>query len=226
MQQVRSHEAWGFLPPVERSAHGYRLFTEHHLRALKTARALIAASYSWQIAADIMKAVHRGDMDTALVFVNARHAALHRERREIDTAVQLTQALAEHMPLPGSRQCYGSFLRVSAAARKVGVRPSALRFWEQQGLLQPQRDKRSGYRLYDQHQIHWLEIVAILRSANYSFEDIHVVLDELAQGRVESAMRTLERRRSDVAQASRLCAEATALLWQYTQLRALPEKKS
>ena len=86
VQQVRSHEAWGFLPPVERSAHGYRLFTEHHLRALKTARALIAASYSWQIAADIMKAVHRGDMDTALVFVNARHAALHREQREIDTA--------------------------------------------------------------------------------------------------------------------------------------------
>lgn len=62
VQQVRSPEAWGFLQPVERSAHGYRLFTEHHLRALKTARALIAASYSWQIAADIMKAVHRGEI--------------------------------------------------------------------------------------------------------------------------------------------------------------------
>ena len=41
VQQVRNYESLGLLPPAERSKSGYRLYTECHLAALKTARGLV-----------------------------------------------------------------------------------------------------------------------------------------------------------------------------------------
>ena len=46
VQQVRNYEAQGLLPEVARSGSGYRLYTERHLAALKTARALVGG-YGW-----------------------------------------------------------------------------------------------------------------------------------------------------------------------------------
>jgi DNA-binding transcriptional MerR regulator len=37
VQQVRNYEAFSLLPPVSRSKSGYRLYTQQHLAALKTA---------------------------------------------------------------------------------------------------------------------------------------------------------------------------------------------
>ncbi len=34
---VRMYEVWGFLPPIPRSASGYRLYTEHHLDLMRLA---------------------------------------------------------------------------------------------------------------------------------------------------------------------------------------------
>ena len=47
VQQVRNYEAGGFIPPAERSPGGYRLYTQQHLVALKTARSLVGG-YGWQ----------------------------------------------------------------------------------------------------------------------------------------------------------------------------------
>ena len=106
-------------------------------------------------------------------------------------------------------------LRVGQAARQVGVRVSALRFWEEEGLLHPQRDDSSGYRLYDEQQLRRLRVVVLLRDAGYAVEAIRLVLDELAAGRPERALRAVEGRRVEVARASRACAAATAAFWEY-----------
>lgn len=214
-QQVRNHEAWGFLPEVPRSASGYRLYTDRHLKALMTARTMISAYGGWQPALEIMRAVHGGDLDSALALVDERHAEIHQERRKIDAAVQAIRALLESAPEPGGRLWRRGPLRVGEAAKAVGVRPSALRFWEQQGLLQPGRDESSGYRLYDPRQMRRLEMVALLRGADYDFDTIRSMLKELAEGRPQAAMRAVEKRRGDIARTSRACAEATAALWEY-----------
>jgi hypothetical protein len=46
-QQVRNYLDMGVLPPVERTANGYRAFTTHHADALITTRAL-AAGHGWR----------------------------------------------------------------------------------------------------------------------------------------------------------------------------------
>ncbi|MEO7909305.1 MAG: MerR family transcriptional regulator, partial [Roseiflexaceae bacterium] len=164
VQQVRNYEASGCMPAVERSPSGYRRYTRQHLVALKTARQLIGG-YGWTLAQQIMQAVHQGKRAHALGLIDERHAELARTRGQLEQTLTALTILAH---LPSDIHAHVSErVRVGAAARLVGVRVSALRFWEQQGLLQPIRENGSKYRLYDQQQLRRLRIVALLRQANY-----------------------------------------------------------
>lgn len=213
-QQVRNYEAWGFLPAVERNERGYRLYTERHLEALRTTRTLLSAGYSWQEANAIMRAVHEGNLDTALTIVDSRHAMLDQRRKHIETMLEAIHVLIlEPATETGGGNVGG--LRVGDAAKAVRVRPSSLRFWEQQGLLQPERDDRSGYRIYNRQQMNHLNVVVLLRDANFGFGAIRSVLDELATGRPESTLRAIEKLRTVISSSSRACTRATATLWNY-----------
>ncbi len=213
VQQVRNYEAWGFLPSAERSPRGYRRYTPRHLEALKAARILIRG-YGWQRALEVMRALHSDDLDAALALVDTRHAELDRDRRRVEqTLAALRPVASESVEYTRVRSPRG--LRVREAARRVGVEVSAVRYWEQRGLLTPLRDESSRYRLYDEREMLRLQVIVLLREAGYGVEAIAPVLDELGSGRPEKALESVEMRRADIARASRECAEATATLWEY-----------
>ncbi len=203
VQQVRNYEASNFIPPAERNPNGYRLYTEKHLSAVKTARSLLAG-YGWQQACEIMQAVHRGDLPAALALVDERHAELARKRAQVEQTLAALRLLAVQMPaVPTPR--HSPRLRIGEAAEAVGARISALHFWEQQGLLQPVRDPGSRYRLYDEAQMQRLRVVVMLREAGYNFPAIHTTLDELAAGHPERAIAAVEKRRAEFARTSWAC---------------------
>jgi DNA-binding transcriptional MerR regulator len=106
---------------------------------------------------------------------------------------------------------------VGEAARLVGVRVSALHFWEQQGLLQPSRDKSSRYRLYDEQQMQRLRMVVLLREAGYDFKVILSVLDELVAGQPEKAIAAVEQRRDELTRTSWMCVEALSSFHRYVR---------
>lgn len=215
VQQVRNYEADGFLPPVERSAKGYRRYTRQHLVALQTARALIGA-YGWQKAQQIMGATHQGDFAEALAAIDEYHAELNQRRHQLEETLASLTILTHQLPTeshPRSTQR----LRVSAAARLVAVRVSAIRFWEQLGLLKPLRDKDNNYRLYDTRQMRQLRIVALLRQANYDFESIQTTLNELEAGQPRRAIAAVEQRRNEVSHTSWQCLQALARFHAYVE---------
>jgi DNA-binding transcriptional MerR regulator len=213
VQQVRNYEAWGFIPPAERTAGGYRRYTPTHLAALQTARAL-AGAYGRQRAQALMQAVHEGRLAAALALIDEHHADLAARRRQVEqTRAALSTFAAQATPPPGAR--HGPGLRVGATARQVGVRVSALRFWEQQGLLHPVRDPQSHYRVYDEPQIRRLRVVVLLREAGYDFPAIRLALDELAAGRTDRAIAAVDRRRADLARTSWACLGALAAFQAY-----------
>jgi DNA-binding transcriptional MerR regulator len=209
VQQVRNYEASGFIPPAERSPGGYRLYMQKHLVALKTARSLVGG-YGWQRARAIMQAAHQGKLAVALALIDERHAELASTRLQVEqTLAALSTLAAQSGPLATTRHTpHSQPLRVGAAAKHVGVRVSALHFWEQQGLLQPIRDKSSQYRLYDEQQMRRLRVVVLLRDAGYDFDAIRTTLDELAAGRPEQAIAAVEQRRAELARASWACLTA------------------
>src|SRR5581483_6099244 len=196
VQQVRNYEATGLIPPVERSPGGYRLYTQQHLVALTTARGMVGG-YGWQRTPAIMQALHRGKLSNALALIDTHHAELASKRLQVEQTLAVLHALAaQSAPLSDTRQ--PQQFRVGEAAKQVGVRVSALHFWEQQGLLHPLRDRNSHYRLYDGQQMHRLRMVVLLRDAGYNFNVILSVLDELAAGRPEKAIMAVEKRREEL----------------------------
>ncbi len=213
VQQVRNYEAGGFIPPVERSPSGYRRYTRQHLAALKTARSL-SGGYGGRQAQQMMQAVHQGRLADALALINQRHAELAGTRLQLEQTQAALSVLAVQLPSETHARASERF-RVGAAARLVGVSVSALRFWEQQGLLQPHRESSSNYRLYDERQLRRLRIVALLRQANHDFAAIRTTLDELETGQPQRAVAAVEQRRSEVARMSWRCLEAMAAFHAY-----------
>ncbi|MEU6483315.1 MerR family transcriptional regulator [Streptomyces sp. NPDC046887] len=83
----------------------------------------------------------------------------------------------------------GRLLNIGAFARRVGLTPSALRFYDDCGVLRPARvDAVTGYRFYAEDQRERALLVRRLREAGLPLVDTAVVLD----GDRESARAVLE----------------------------------
>jgi len=66
--------------------------------------------------------------------------------------------------IPSLKRAGRAALRISEVARRVGISSSALRAWEQLGLVAPQRSK-SRYRLYSEADVRLLQRALFLRRA-------------------------------------------------------------
>jgi DNA-binding transcriptional MerR regulator len=82
-QAVRNYERDCFLPPAERTASGYRLYTEVHAAALRAFLALVPA-YGHAAAGRVMRALHGGALDDALALIDRGHGRLLRDRETLE----------------------------------------------------------------------------------------------------------------------------------------------
>lgn len=220
-QTVHNYECLEFIPQAERSKKGYRLYTVQHLRAIQVAR-IVIAGHGWERARRIMSHVHSGELDSALAIIDEHHAQIHADRCEVEQTLEIlrtSSTLLQELTKGSGNKSKG--LRVGEVAKLAGVRVSAVRFWEEQGLLQPVRDKESKYRLYDDDQVRKLQIVVLLRKSGYDFAAIRTVLKQLTMGMPEQVLAVAQHRLEDLAEVSRRAVEATATLWQYTNERSL-----
>ncbi|MEU7055021.1 MerR family transcriptional regulator [Streptomyces sp. NPDC046197] len=183
-QQIRNYEDAGVLPPAARTACGYRIFRDVHLRALLTYRTL-GKGYGPVVAARIMQAVHSGDVPGALALVDAAHAGLHQERTALratgDALRTLTGRPLDAVPQAG--------LRIGEVAALLGVRTSALRVWEAAGLLTPGREQGTGYRTYGPADVRDARIIHTLRLSHHVFDQIRPVVDGLRREGSTEALR-------------------------------------
>ncbi len=219
VQQVRNFEDQGFLPAVERGANGYRRYTQQHMDAIKAAHAMIKG-YGWRTAQAIMAAFHQINHQTAFNLINQHHAKLDTIRQQLDQTLSLLKAVADQLP-PSQR--HQQRLLVGEAAKTVGVPISALRFWEQQGLLQPLRQQANKYRYYDERQLRRLRIIVLLRQAHADFGSIRTTLETLDQQHPQRAVAAIEERRAHLAHKSWECLQATSSLVSYIKIYLPPQ---
>ena len=103
----------------------------------------------------------------------------------------------------------GAAVKINEVESLVGVTKKNIRFYEQEGLLHPRRNKENGYRDYAQAEVDMLMRIKLLRKLGLPLEEIRRL--QAGQCTVGDAMRrhlvTLERERSNVEQAIALCAE-------------------
>ncbi|KUN09571.1 MerR family transcriptional regulator [Streptomyces yokosukanensis] len=213
-QAVRNYERHGFLPPAERTASGYRLYTEAHAAALRAYLSLVPA-YGYAAAGRIMSALNRNHLDEALTIVDRGHGQLLRDRDTLDavrTALQhLTAesgAVAAPAPDTGTRT-------VGELAHRLGVTPATVRNWEDAGILTPARDRATGYRIFHADDIRDAELAHLLRRGGHPLDHIATVVQQIRTvGGTDALAASLE------AWQRRLTAQGLAMLHAATHLSA------
>jgi MerR family transcriptional regulator, redox-sensitive transcriptional activator SoxR len=106
-------------------------------------------------------------------------------------------------------------LSISEVARQVGLKPSAIRYYEQLGILPP-AERISGQRRYDRTVLYRLAIVQRARQAGFALHEIRMLFFGFQQGtRAEVRWRRL---------ADRKLAELNALAEQITSMQNLLQR--
>ncbi|MGW6337270.1 TioE family transcriptional regulator [Nocardia rhamnosiphila] len=188
-QAVRNYERAGFLPAAERTASGYRIYTEVHAAALRAFLALVAA-YGHALAGRIMNELHAGDPDAALKLIDRGHQQLLRDRETLDT---VRRAIA-HLPTgqePAPERSRATTDRtVGELAHHLRLTPATLRAWEAAGILIPERDPGTGYRIYRAPDIRDAELAHLLRRGGYGLEHIALVVEQVRTAGGTDALNT------------------------------------
>src|SRR5262245_47316039 len=73
-------------------------------------------------------------------------------------------------------------LTIGNVARRAGVRPSAIRYYERQGILQPTVRGANGYRSYDNDVVKLLLFVKRAQSLGITLKEIRPLLNLATQG--------------------------------------------
>jgi MerR family redox-sensitive transcriptional activator SoxR len=106
-------------------------------------------------------------------------------------------------------------LAIGEVARRAGIQPSALRYYESIGLL-PAPRRVNGRRRYDQHTVQMLKVVQLAQSAGFTVAEIQTLLHGFAPG-------TLPAARWQPLARQKLC-ELDALIARVQQMKRVLEK--
>lgn len=208
-QQVRDLERLGVIPEALRGPNGYRRYTERHGIALLAYRAL-AAAVGPVVARRIMPELVAAPLDIAAERIDDLHIDLARSRTRVREALHgLDAVLTDATEVFDDRDV----MNIGELADALGVRTSALRHWEVEGLIAPGRANATSARRYDGRAIAEARVVAALRSGGYPIPTIARVLDQLRGERTTTAARTLlDARLNDLTRRSVALLEAAGAL--------------
>ncbi|MER5649762.1 MerR family transcriptional regulator [Streptosporangium sp. NPDC002524] len=209
VQQVRNLERDGVLPPVARTGTGYRVYDETHLLSALAYRALAAGAGPVE-AKRIMRAAHAYPASDLLALLDAAHARLDTERRELGLAREAAatisgEAIGDVRP--------SDVMSVSELAVALGVRPSALRHWDAEGLVVPRRASPGGPRRYFPDDVRDARIVHQLRMAGHRVASLRALMPELRRTRRwDEVTATLAARDASIDARSRALLDGAAAL--------------
>ncbi|MGW7102116.1 MerR family transcriptional regulator [Streptomyces sp. NPDC054838] len=198
VQQVRDLERLGVIPPATRSANGYRCYTPLHVQALRAYRGL-AGAVGPVVARQMLVELRTGPIAEAASAINAVHVRLARER---DEALRARQALGaiEAEADGADHERESDAMTITELAAALSLRPSTLRYWEEEGLVTPERVTSLRARRYGVPAIRAARIVAALRGAGYGIPAVREVMGSLHQlGGPEETGRILSRRLDQIA---------------------------
>ena len=216
VQQVRKLEREGVLPSASRTPAGYRQFGDIHVHAVHAYRALAVALGPVE-AKRFLRDLRSAPLGDTLAALDSAHAGLAAERAELATARAAARYIAAE---PIASVSPDDSLSVGELATALGVRTSALRHWDAEGLVTPDRDARGRARRYSPEQVRLARIVQQLRTSGQPVQAVREFVPALRSGLrqhdLEAAFAARER---DIARRS------SALLDAASSLRVLLESR-
>lgn len=172
VQQIRDLEGLGVIAPAVRADNGYRQFSDDHVHDLRAYRDL-AHAVGPVDARGAMRAIRSLPLDEATAVVCAFHVRLDRQRDQALAARAAAQTIhAEERT--DAAAVDADAMTITELSRALGIRSSTLRFWEQAGLVTPERVRTpaGSARRYHLAAIREARVTAALRTAGYRIPDV------------------------------------------------------
>lgn len=101
-------------------------------------------------------------------------------------------------------------MTIGEVARRAGVAQTALRYYEQLGLL-PAPERVGGQRRYQESVLVRLEVIRLCKSAGFSLDDIAVLMDDDSPGR-PAARALAQAKLSEIDEQLAALARARAII--------------
>lgn len=98
-------------------------------------------------------------------------------------------------------------MKINEVEQQVGITKKNIRFYEQQGLLNPKRNMENGYRDYTPEDVAELKKIKLLRKLSLPIEEIRKIQhgDLLLEDALQRQLIVLERERINLQETSGLC---------------------
>ncbi len=81
------------------------------------------------------------------------------------------------------------FVPIHKLSEQLGLTSRTLRHWEAEGLIVSHRDMDSGWRCYDDQNVFFIRVTALLREFDISLKDIKIILNSGKRETLESIVR-------------------------------------
>lgn len=202
---MRDLERLGVIPPAPRRPNGYRQFTMVHATGLRAYREL-AFSVGPVSARGIMSELRDLPYDEAVARIVGLHVDLALSRENTLAAVRALDSIVDEADHEAAAVPEDS-MNITELSTALGVRSSTLRFWEQEGLITPERSGSRGARNYPVDSIRKARIVVALRSGGYRIPAIRAVMASL-----DSIYDGLDARDALQGRLQNIAAQSDALL--------------
>ncbi|WP_028595023.1 MerR family transcriptional regulator [Paenibacillus assamensis] len=166
---LRNYEAKGLIPPAERSANGYRVYTNLHETYLACIQAM-APAFGMEVTTEVLHSLHQAKPYDALWLVREREVALHEEKMRLDKLIEDIQRYTE-----GSPALHQEIrLSINEVSEITQVSKSAIRYWEQAGYVTADRDPTNHYRHYNRAHLLKIRLLQVLQNSVYSEDTVQL----------------------------------------------------
>ena len=219
---MRNLERVGALPPAQRSASGYRRYDQAHVRCA-VAHQHLALAIGPAGAKTLMRTALTGPAEETLASVDAAHAGLHVQRRDLHLAHQAVAAISAEPEAPARPS---DAMTISQLAGALDVLPSTLRHWQGEHLLSPERDRHDA-RFYPPAAVREARIVHQLRLAGYPIPQMRTLMADLRHpGHLADLDHALAQRQRTLTARSQALLNAAATLVDIVGDQAIPREPS
>lgn len=172
---LRRYEDQGLIPDVPRTASNRRCYTSIHVQAFITIRALLQG-YEIPVVYDVMRKIKGQQMESALWAINQEQHKTQVEKERLEEVLRMFRDvdLTKYKDLTVTDS-----MTIGEVAQMAGVNPSAIRHWEQEGLISSNRNKDNGYRVFTLTELRKIILISSLRKTVYYIENMKQLLNEI-----------------------------------------------
>ncbi|WP_199615128.1 TioE family transcriptional regulator [Paenibacillus alkalitolerans] len=186
---LRHYESWGVVPAPARGANGYRLYTKVHLAYFRCLRAMFPG-FGVGLTCEVLRNIQNADIDAAFWLVNKEQADLQHEKAAADQTLELLQNFDQ--PHVANKKLKNR-MTIGEVAEFAGVATSAIRHWEKEGLITPERDPENGYRLFTPTHVRKILLIRTLRSTVYFLKIMKEIVQAVENQSIEQAKKAAEK---------------------------------